>query len=239
MSEGRTPAVDSAGLVAAVVCPHPPLLLPELWPGAGGRLDALRAACDRALQIGLAVAPERVVIVGGATSTRRWEPETARGSGAFGVSDSPSGLPLSLAVGEFLLTRSGWAGPCELTSIATDASPEQCSSLGASIADGTSVLLLVMGDGSGVRRDAPPGAADPAAEPFDANVVAALATADVAALFRVDPAAATALKAAGRAPWQVLAGAAGVVPGRWSATLHHEEAPYGVGYFVVSWLLVR
>jgi hypothetical protein len=226
-------------LVAAVVCPHPPLLLPELWPGAGGRLDALRSACDRALRIGLDAAPERVVIVGGATSTGRWEPETARGSGVFGVPDSPSGLPLSLAVGEFLLARSGWVGCRELTSIAVDASPAECSSLGADIADGPSTLLLVMGDGSGVRREAPPGSADPAAEPFDANVVAALVAADVHALLGIDPVAATALKAAGRAAWQVLAGAAGVGSRRWSATLHHDEAPYGVGYFVASWLPVR
>jgi hypothetical protein len=137
------------------------------------------------------------------------------------------------------LARSGWVGRRELASIAMDASTAECSSLGAQIADGPSTLLLVMGDGSGVRRDAPPGAADPAAEPFDASVVAALATADVQALLRVDPVAATALKAAGRAAWQVLAGAAGVGPGRWSATLHHDEAPYGVGYFVASWLPVR
>ena len=37
----------------------------------------------------------------------------------------------------------------------------------------------------------------------------------------------------GRAPLQVLAGAAG--NGAWSGALHHDDAPYGVTYFVAEW----
>ena len=41
------------------------------------------------------------------------------------------------------------------------------------------------------------------------------------------------LKASGRAPWQVLAGAAeGTGLG---GALLYEEAPYGVGYLVAAW----
>jgi hypothetical protein len=40
-------------------------------------------------------------------------------------------------------------------------------------------------------------------------------------------------KASGRAPWQVLAGAA--EGAGLSGTLLHESAPYGVGYLVAAW----
>ena len=42
----------------------------------------------------------------------------------------------------------------------------------------------------------------------------------------------TELKAAGRAPWQVLAGAARAAGGGWRGELLHDSAPYGVAYFV-------
>jgi hypothetical protein len=41
------------------------------------------------------------------------------------------------------------------------------------------------------------------------------------------------LWAAGRAPWQVLAGAAGDSPVK--AQVLYEGAPYGVGYVVATW----
>ena len=62
----------------------------------------------------------------------------------------------------------------------------------------------------------------------------ALAKADVGALARLDPGPAAELAAAGRAPWQVLAGAAG--DGEFTGALLADEAPYGVGYLVASWL---
>ena len=61
----------------------------------------------------------------------------------------------------------------------------------------------------------------------------ALAAADTEALLALDEGLAHELKAAGRAPWQVLAGAAegAGLDGR----LLYEDAPYGVGYFVAAW----
>src|SRR5215469_16661147 len=57
-------------LVAAAVCPHPPLLVPEVMGAAGlrpgGEMDAVRSACDAAVT-GLAAAePDLVVVIGGA-----------------------------------------------------------------------------------------------------------------------------------------------------------------------------
>jgi aromatic ring-opening dioxygenase LigB subunit len=95
------------------------------------------------------------------------------------------------------------------------------------------VALLVMGDGSACRTVKAPGYLDERAEAYDAAVAAALGGADTAALAALDAELSAALKASGRAPWQVLAGAAeGADVG---GELLYDEAPYGVGYFVAAW----
>jgi hypothetical protein len=40
---------------------------------------------------------------------------------------------------------------------------------------------------------------------------------------------------AGRAPWQVLAGAVEATGGNWRGRLHYHAAPYGVAYLVATW----
>lgn len=110
-----------------------------------------------------------------------------------------------------------------------------CASLGASYAPAAPWALLVMGDGSACRGIKSPGYHDPRAEPFDAAVAAALGTADLDRLLAVDPVEAGELRAEGRAPWQVLAGAAAASGTGWRADLLYDQAPYGVGYFVASW----
>ncbi|MDX6434458.1 MAG: hypothetical protein QOE54_6824, partial [Streptosporangiaceae bacterium] len=71
------------------------------------------------------------------------------------------------------------------------------------------------------------------AEPYDAVVGGAFAAADAAVLAGLDPVSSRELLAAGRAAWQVLAGATGRT--RLRGTLLADEAPYGVGYLVASW----
>ena len=93
--------------------------------------------------------------------------------------------------------------------------------------------MLVVGDGSACRSVKAPGYLDTRAEPFDAATAAALAAADPRALLALDPALARELQAAGRAPWQVLAGAAG--EDRLTGELALSDAPYGVAYHVASW----
>jgi hypothetical protein len=95
------------------------------------------------------------------------------------------------------------------------------------------VALLVMGDASACRSLKAPGYLDERAAGFDAEVARALAAADVAALEALDPALARELMASGRAPWQVLAGAA--EDAGLSGALLYEDAPYGVGYLVAAW----
>ncbi|MEU3842051.1 class III extradiol dioxygenase subunit B-like domain-containing protein [Streptomyces sp. NPDC028635] len=233
-------------LVAAAVCPCPPLLVPELAAGAAPELDAARAACTDALGVLAAARPDRLVVVGAAEEAGTY-PQGAQGSfRGFGVDvDVTLGegqdaaaepvLPVSLAVAGWLLGRTGWAdAPIEGLAVARTLAPERCAELGAELAGrGERVALLVMGDASACRTVKAPGYLDERAAPFDAEVARALAAADVAALRALDARLAEELQAAGRAPWQVLAGAA--ADADLSGALLYEDAPYGVGYLVATW----
>lgn len=228
--------VKTVPLVAAAVCPHPPMLVPEVAAGAASELDDLRAAC-RAAVAHLCIADVLVVVGADATTIRR-EPPFGGTLSPWGI-DRPVGepaadpLPLSLLIGAWLL-EGGNFGNVRYHSIAADAPTAECVALGRTLAHaGTSAALLVLGDGSACRGEKSPGYDDPRAEGFDAAVAAALAKGDTAALLNLDPGLARELLAAGRAPWQVLAGA---VEGPFGTTeLLHDSAPYGVGYLVASW----
>ncbi|MEU4064751.1 class III extradiol dioxygenase subunit B-like domain-containing protein [Streptomyces wedmorensis] len=236
-------------LVAAAVCPSPPLLVPDVATGAAHELDAARAACADAVGLLAAARPDRLYVVGAAPEGGHGVyPAGSPGSFAgFGVDlgvrlgegrpadGDARPLPASLAVAAWLLDRARWAAaPVEGLGVDETATPDVCAGLGRGLADSAErVALLVMGDGSACRTVKAPGYLDERAEGFDAAAARALGTADVAALLALDPELAYELKVAGRAPWQVLAGAAegAGLDGR----LLFEDAPYGVGYFVAAW----
>ncbi|WP_055494321.1 class III extradiol dioxygenase subunit B-like domain-containing protein [Streptomyces sp. TP-A0356] len=237
-------------LVAAAVCPCPPLLVPEVAAGAAPELDGARAACADALGVLAAARPDRLVVLGPAEEG--WlgsYPEGTRGSfrgfgvdvgvrlGAGGAEPSASEreLPPSLAVAAWLLERTGWAdAPVQGLGVAEQLAPARCVEAGAGLAgqDGR-VVLLVMGDASACRSVKAPGYLDERAAGFDAEVARALGAADVAALRALDPDLAHELRAGGRAPWQILAGAAENAD--LSGALLYDDAPYGVGYLVATW----
>jgi len=141
-----------------------------------------------------------------------------------------------LTLGQWLLSRAdGQAqGPTLLFGVEPDAGTDRCLALGEALAGrAVRVALLVMGDGSARRSVKGPGGLHPDAEPFDTAVAAALAAGDPDALAALDPAHATDLLAVGRAPWQVLAGAAS---GRsWQGAVTWTGSPYGVTYLVATW----
>jgi hypothetical protein len=225
-------------IVAAAVCPHPPLLVPRLAAGAAPELQALRAACDAAVAALLARSPDLLVVVGVDAATRRLDPPYGACFAAWGGGAdrrASSDAPLSLLVGAWLLGRQPVSPPLvRMQAVAAAATAAQCAELGERIsAEAERVALLVMGDGSSRRTEKAPGYADPRAEPFDGEVAQALAEADPGRLRAIDAGLAAELMAAGRAPWQVLAGAA--AGGSWSGLLCYAQAPYGVGYFVASW----
>jgi hypothetical protein len=261
-------------LVAAAVCPCPPLLVPEVAAGAAPELDTLRAACADAVGVLAAARPDRLVVVAPArrpgrgvfppgapgsfrpygvaldvTLGARQGAAEATGEGAqeregaqeLGSDPLPATasavalpqLPPSLAVAAWLL-RSWRAAPVDGLGVGEQLEQERCSVAGRAIADSAQrVALLVVGDGSACRTVKAPGYLDERAEPFDAGVAAALGAADLAALTGLDADLARELQAAGRAPWQVLAGAA--QGAGLAGELLYEEAPYGVGYFVATW----
>ncbi|MDT0392610.1 class III extradiol dioxygenase subunit B-like domain-containing protein [Streptomyces dubilierae] len=241
-------------LVAAAVCPCPPLLVPEVAAGAAPELDAARAACTDALGVLAAARPDRLVVVGpGDLPGPERYPESSRGSfrgfgvdldvrlgragGRAGAGDARAErrLPYALAVAAWLLERTGWAdAPVEGVGVGEGLTPGDCARVGRELAAGAErVALLVMGDASACRTLKAPGYLDERAAPFDAEVGRALGAADLSALLALDTGLARELKVSGRAPWQVLAGAAeGAGLG---GSLLFEDAPYGVGYAVATW----
>lgn len=234
-------------LVAAALCPCPPLLVPEVAAGAAPELDGLRAACLDAIGVLAAARPDRLVVVGPADRAGQGpHPQGAPGSfRGFGVDldvslgaaeETPEReLPSSLAVGAWLLSRADWDdAPVEGLGVAQPLPLERCLPLGRELAaSAPRVALLVMGDGSACRTVKAPGYFDERAEGFDAAAARALGTADLPALHALDATLAADLQASGRACWQVLTGAAedADLTGR----LLRDEAPYGVGYFVATW----
>jgi hypothetical protein len=233
-------------LVAAAVCPCPPLLVPDVAAGAAPELDAARTACADALGVLAAARPGLLIVVGPAGPEGRG-PHFAGATGSFagfgvdvevrlGAGEAQERpLPASLAVAAWLLERARWAdAPVEGLGVDEGLPGERCAAIGREIAARADrVALLVMGDGSACRSLKAPGYLDERAADFDERAAHALGAADVEALKALDESLAYELKAAGRAPWQVLAGAA--EGAGLAGQLLHEDAPYGVGYFVAAW----
>jgi hypothetical protein len=289
-------------LIAAAVCPHPPLLIPQATgaPGCrGAELDRLRTACHRAVAALVGERPDLLVVVGGTPKTPKtpktpatptipttlsisrapngpahtktgytaeYPPDAAGSLHEFGVraavggdprtpksprtpesprtpkspqdspdTEGPPVLPLSLAIGKWLLSRASREVPrVAWWGIASHAPTAECGELGEKLAAlAPRVGMLAMGDGPGCRARGVPGAADPRADRYEARVAASLAAADSGALAALDPSQDGPLFIAGRAAWQVLAGAAG--QGHFDADLRYFAAPFEVTYFVASW----
>ena len=232
------PPGSPGGPVAVAFCPSPPLLLPAVEGRAVAETAALRRACREAVEAMLAVRPTVVVVVGdGVPDGVRYGQGDAGDLRGFGldleiaffgrVRPGARRLPLAHTVGAWLLDEAGDAG----------------ARLGVGPADLAGALgslpgpvaVLAMGDGSARRTIKAPGYLDPAAEPFDAAVAAALAAGDAAALAGLDAAEGARLLAAGVPTWRAVGAALAGRPA--TARLHSAEAPYGVGYLVADWHL--
>lgn len=230
-------------------------MVPEIASAAAPELDGLRDACDRAVAALLAAEPAVVTVVGTGPELRQYFPPFLASFAGYGVPVTAAigtprpgtePLPLSLAVGVWLLRRAMDAGRVRrptvwrAVTVPVDEPTADCREFGAiEGATENRHALLVMGDGSACRTLAAPGYLDPRAEEFDASVTKALAAVDTDALLALDPQLAGELLAVGRAPWQVLAGAAlssGGAGGGFRGELLYDAAPYGVQYTVAVWL---
>lgn len=205
-------------ITEAVICPSPPMLLPE-YVGRQDPAGPLRARCVDALRAALTgrAAPERVVIVTG----REREPRTTRGS-------------LGVRIGELLLDRAGWGGPVEHVTVPFDADAGEVEQAGSSVrARRDRVLLLVVADGSARRSEKAPGHLDERAFGVDEQILDALRDVDPEGLLALDPRLAGEVLATGRAALQVLAHAVADQP--LTGGLLWSEDPYGVMYAVAAW----
>jgi hypothetical protein len=238
-------------LIAGAVCPHPPLLIPAALGAAGSDppagLRRVSEATARAVARLAAARPDLLVVAGGGAADREYGADAAGGLHAFGVEvtigTGEPVLPLSLTVGRWLLERGGildHAGspvdgpPVVFQEVDRYAAAGDCLKLGRILADrAPRVALLAMGDSCARPAQEAPGVPDLEAQDYDEEVAEALAAADARWLARLDPALDSELVVAGRAAWQVLAGAARGC--RMDGRLLCMSAPYGVTYLVASW----
>ncbi|MCA1825159.1 MAG: hypothetical protein LC640_13100 [Frankia sp.] len=232
-------------LVAAAVCPHPPLLVPDVAAGAAAETADVRAAASAAVTTLVRADPDVVFVVGDAPETLAFSSADAGTLAPYGVDlVVPLGprlcagqpiLPLSLTVGAWLLRETGWTGDRQGYGVARTTTLDAALQAGreiASVAD--RVAVLCMGDGAARGSERSPGYVDPRAAEFNEQVGAALATADLDVLKALDHDIADALLVAGTRTWQVLAGAADGAA--WDAAVLYRAAPYGVAYYVATWL---
>ncbi|MCL3818940.1 hypothetical protein [Aeromicrobium wangtongii] len=212
-------------ILAAAVCPCPPLLVPQIAPGTTDELATLREACDRAVHTVLDAGPERVVVIGAGELGADRDERAGGTLAGYGVDVRAGGpdvcLPLSLTIGAWLLDRAGWTG-------------RRTYSTGRPDVDGD-VGLLVMADGTNTRSEKAPGFFDERAEDYDRAIATALHDGDPAALVALDPELGAELGAMGvpalRTLGALTAGAAV------TAHLRDDEAPFGVGYVVADWVV--
>lgn len=210
-------------IVAAAVCPHPPVLVPELATGAASELDDVRAAALESVSALVATRPDRIIVIGTGDLPQPVDESAGGTLAGHGVDVRAGGddlvLPLSLTIGAWLLDHAGWDGPRTYTT--------------TSVPTEDRVALLVMAGGSARRSLAAPGYLDERAEAHDAAIGAALGAGDADALASLDVDLGDDLLAPGTRALVVfgeMTKGADV-----TATLRWDGAPFGVGYWVADW----
>jgi hypothetical protein len=231
-------------LVAAALCPAPPLLARELT-GGSPVVPELRQACRDAVAAALSPRPDLVAVIGTAAETGAWDAATEADLAAFApalhaanagpaAADGGGGtLPVALGLGGRLLDQAGYRGRRVLHAVSEDLPPADCAALGARLAElDARVTLVVMADGSARRTLKAPGYLDERSGPFDAAAERALRSGDLASLLDLDAALARELMATGRPGWHVLAGAARGV--RAVCEVGYRGDPFGVFYLAAT-----
>ena len=212
-------------IVAAAVCPHPPVLVPELASGAASELGDVRSAALESVTALVATHPDRIVILGTGELPDPVDESAGGTLAGHGVDVRAGGddllLPLSLTIGAWLLDQAGWSGPRTYTT--------------SSVPTDDRVAVLVMAGGSARRSLKAPGYLDERAEAHDAAIGAALDSGDADALASLDIHLSDELMAPGPRALVVLGemtkGADVTAQLRW------DGAPFGVGYWVADWTI--
>lgn len=224
-------------------CPQAPVLLPQLAGDAAGDLADLRACCTEALRR-VAAAGQLLVLLGGAVQSRSYEAPVSGSLAGFGVAetlwlgrpeDSRAQLPASLTVGAGLASAA--LGVREQTiafGIGTDFAGSRAERTLHELAETRDIALLVFADGSARRSTTAPGYFDDRAADFDATVAQALYEGDPTSLRKLDATLGDDLLAAGVRTWHAAAEL--LAADCYDAWLGYDDAPYGVGYFVATWV---
>ena len=232
-------------LTVAAVVPAAPILVPEVASGAAPELDDVRAAIGEALVALTAAKVDAVVCVGSADETVGYPSGSVGSLRGFGIDiDIALGesagehplptMPPSLTVLAWLVARFLPDVDVTAQSIALNAAPEEAGQLGAAFVGGERRIgLIVAGDGSAALTEKSPGYFVDGAVCWQSAISDALASADVQRLAALTADDGERYVAAGRAPLQVLAGAA--QGRRWRGRLLSDTSPYGVGYPVAVW----
>ena len=212
-------------IIAAAVCPHPPVLVPELASGAASELDDVRSAALASVSTLASMGPDRIVVVGAGELPQPVDESAGGTLAGHGVDVRAGGddvvLPLSLTIGAWLLDQAGWDGPRTYTTTSVP-TPDRAA-------------LLVMAGGSARRSLKAPGYLDERAEVRDAEIGTALGSGDADALASLDVHLGDELLAPGTRALVVLGemtkGADVTARLRW------DGAPFGVGYWVADWTI--
>jgi hypothetical protein len=225
--------VLQAGPINIAIVPSTPVMVPELGRGTGPECSQLTTAVRAAV----ATLPARWVAIGVGPRGGRVPVDAVGTFAGYGV-----GLPVRLApqasgpVGELPLCAliTGWLreqvnpeATADVHVFADDLTPAAAMACGRGLrGELGGAGVLVVADGAHTLTPAAPGGYDPDSIAVQQRWDDALAGGDVAALSTLDG-------VLGRVAYQVLAGLAGAGA---AATELYRGAPYGVGYFVGTWV---
>lgn len=228
------------GVLAAIaLTPSAPVLVPELAGAAAAEVGDFRQA---ALEVATTL-PDRWIAVGVGPADRRIGPRAGGTFAGYGVDvavalspeppETVTALPLCALFTGWLRGRANPRARAEVRVFAAERPLAACLASGRALRDeieaaGEPVGVLVVADGVNTLTPAAPGGYDAGAEPVQAALDDALAVGDVAALTRLPDGV------VGRVAYQVLAGL--VDSGPRVAQELARGAPYGVGYFVGTWV---
>lgn len=225
-------------LTAIALTPPAPVLVPELAGAAAAEVAGFREAALSAA----AALPDRWIAIGVGPADAVIEPHSRGSFAGYGVDvaaalspdagTDPQALPLCALFAGWLRGQVRPQARVQVRVYAADRDPESALASGRALrseidAAAEPIGVLVVADGANTLTPPAPGGYDPTAEAVQTALDDALAAGDSAALAGLPDGI------IGRVAYQVLAGLA---PGPVTATEMLRGAPYGVGYFVGTWM---
>lgn len=242
-------------LAGVALIPGPPLLVPELIGSAATETTELRHAV---LAAGRAVADaDRWIALGVAGSGEwpgRFGPDTVGtycgfgaevtvrlGVGHLGHAAEPdAALPLAALTVGWVRDRVAPDRSVEVLVVpdAPNATEQRAAAAAVIDALGTDqrVALVLVGDGARTLTERAPGGLHPDAEGMQRRLDHLLATADLAGLADLDEGECARVGVGSAAVWRIGATAVRAVGDRWVGRELYRGHPFGVGYWVGTWL---